>query len=146
MLIWFLNGQASGQPGEAVQVMLANVVVECNAILPDGFKRELNTGINVPSDCLKLVAVMHSAFVVAVCRRASVRIWATVQQPGDGRLPINQLSIVESFQAKMTLVGWAAWTGNDSAIAVSNKAFFSMGSTVPLRSRQITYLRSYAYR
>lgn len=110
MLIWFFNGQASGQPGEAVQVVLANVVVECNAILPARFERELNTGIYVPSDCLNLVAVMHSAFVVAVCGQASVRIWPTVQELCDGRLPISQLSILEKVPAEDD-IGWRGRMG-----------------------------------
>lgn len=110
MLIWRLNGQASGQPGEAIQVVLANVVVECHAILPTGLERELNTGIDVPSDRLNLVAVMHGAFVVAVCGQASVRIWAAVQQPCDGRLPINQLSIVEKLPVEDD-IGWLGRMG-----------------------------------
>lgn len=100
MLIWPINGQASRQSRKATQVVLTNVIVECNAILPAGFERELNTGSDVPRDRLNLIAVMDGAFVVAVRRQVSIQIWVAAQESWDGRLPINLLSIVEKLPVK----------------------------------------------
>lgn len=53
---------------------------------------------------------MDGAFVVAACGQVSVRIWTAIQEPCDGRLSINQLSIVEELPVEDD-IGWLSRVG-----------------------------------